>query len=338
MIRSVRLTLSLLLGAAGGAPTLGVAQVQPPAPVLAVDFSRGLEGWRRQRLDRRSTEYRVVQTDHGQVLASASRGSAGALVMPLPDGPTQVGRVSWAWSVHKSLTENVHEREKRGDDYAARVMVLFGDVELSERSRAIAYSWAGNEPVGSIYPNPSLSQVRTIVLRSGDVDAGRWIAEERDVEADYRAAFGEPAPPVAAIAIVVDTDDTGANAHAWFDDLKLFATDTTGAGRDVGRVIDPEVPQNQASGMPAWTSSPRFTAWMPVSCAISAVNGEVRKLRTTMWAVGCRRPTANAAWRFVPSDPAPKMMTGSFRSTSTSARILRQVSGSRASPSTTTRT
>jgi hypothetical protein len=52
--------------------------------------------------------------------------------------------------------------------------------------------------------------------------------EDRDLATDYEHAFGEPAPDVAAVAILVDTDDTGGAAMAWFDDLELWVPPTDG--------------------------------------------------------------------------------------------------------------
>ncbi|MCG8468250.1 MAG: DUF3047 domain-containing protein [Gemmatimonadetes bacterium] len=40
---------------------------------------------------------------------------------------------------------------------------------------------------------------------------------------DYEAAFGEPAPTLAAIALLVDTDDTHGAAMAWLDEIELVA-------------------------------------------------------------------------------------------------------------------
>ena len=81
--------------------------------------------------------------------------------------------------------------------------------------------WAGQEPLGSVFENPYISDVMTIVLRSGDDEAGAWVQEERDFVADYENAFGEPPPQLTAIAVLVDSDDTGSQAVARFDDFRI---------------------------------------------------------------------------------------------------------------------
>jgi hypothetical protein len=60
-----------------------------------------------------------------------------------------------------------------------------------------------------------------VVLESGAAKAGQWVGESRDLNADFRAAFGEDAPPVSGVAIATDTDNTGETARAWFGDLEL---------------------------------------------------------------------------------------------------------------------
>ena len=61
----------------------------------------------------------------------------------------------------------------------------------------------------------------TIVLESGDERSGRWIREDRDFVRDFRHVFGRSPEMVTALALIVDTDDTGARATAWFDDLQV---------------------------------------------------------------------------------------------------------------------
>ena len=43
----------------------------------------------------------------------------------------------------------------------------------------------------------------------------------RDVEADYRAAFGEAPPPISGVALMTDADNTGGSALAYYGDITL---------------------------------------------------------------------------------------------------------------------
>ena len=109
--------------------------------------------------------------------------------------------------------------QRSGDDYAARLFVIFGSGELRRDTRAICYVWAGRMPIGSAYRSPYVDGVQTIVLQSGDGRAGEWLEESRDFVADYVRAFGEEPDGIGAVALLVDTDDSGSRATAWFDDI-----------------------------------------------------------------------------------------------------------------------
>jgi hypothetical protein len=52
---------------------------------------------------------------------------------------------------------------------------------------------------------------------SSSLMPSRSVAEGRDFVRDYRAAFGEPPKLVAAVAVMVDTDNTKSSALACFD-------------------------------------------------------------------------------------------------------------------------
>jgi hypothetical protein len=129
---------------------------------------------------------------------------------------------------------------REGDDYAARVYVTFRyppeRLPAWQRVRAaalrllygedvphagLAYIWDARAPRGTIVPNAYTDRVRMIVVESGPANLGRWVGYERDLAADYRAAFGEEPPPVAGIALMTDTDDTGETVTAYYGDVTL---------------------------------------------------------------------------------------------------------------------
>ncbi len=174
-----------------------------------------------RRMAPRSTRYEVV-SDRGEVfLRGTSAGSASALWRQLDLERPRVLKLSWRWRVEMSLGGNEGEKTKAGDDYAARLLVAFGADPFSRTTPSLCYVWAAHEPVGSVFPNPYAANVATIVLESGDERSGQWTGERRDVLADFRASFGGRPDTVAAIAVIVDTDDTKTRAVAWFDDVRI---------------------------------------------------------------------------------------------------------------------
>ena len=132
-------------------------------------------------------------------------------------------------------------KTKAGDDYAARIYVLFdydaGRLSLIDRLKmqlaqslhgaqiptaALNYVWDNRYPVGTIQPNAYTDRARLVVVESGSANAGQWVTETRDVAQDFRAAFGEDPPDVIGIALATDTDNTGETATAWYGDIEFL--------------------------------------------------------------------------------------------------------------------
>ncbi len=177
------------------------------------------------RMDTNSSEkpapYRVVDDKKNLVLEMESKEGVIALWRMLNIHPVKFGKIKWQWKVDRSLTHNKKEKQKVGDDYAARLFIVFEPHLLSWKTRALCYVWAGKEPVGSAYKNPYSKSVGTIVVESGNIQAGEWVREERNFVKDYEKFFGEAPKMVSAIAIMVDTDNTQSEAIAWFDEIIL---------------------------------------------------------------------------------------------------------------------
>ncbi|MDX5364384.1 MAG: DUF3047 domain-containing protein [Pseudazoarcus pumilus] len=218
-------------------------------PVLAADitpFSKAQPGavapapWTHQTLPKveRSNAFELVEEAGSTVLRVESDASASTWLHAFP-APVEASRLRWRWKVSNAVAGSDFTR-KAGDDYAARVYVLFDypvdklgfgdrfkislartlhDVELP--AAAIAYVWGTAQQPDEAGPNPYTDRVRMIVVDSGDARAGQWHSVERDLAADFQRLFGEPAPRVAGIVVGADTDNTGGRVTAWFGDLQL---------------------------------------------------------------------------------------------------------------------
>jgi len=195
------------------------AQIPDTTIALQDDFSNPDLGdrWSYQRLANRHTAYRIIDG----ALEATARSSASALVRRV-DVPAEHAVIRWRWMIKQGLWQNRKEMTRGGDDYAARVFVIFGD-RLGERdTRALCYVWAAHEPSGSRFPSPYTEQVRMIVLQSGPGLAESWVSEERRIISDYLAAFGEPPRAnVGGVALMVDADNTRLEARAVFDDIAI---------------------------------------------------------------------------------------------------------------------
>lgn len=180
--------------------------------------------WEEQSLFAGSTTYAVVTLEGWCVLRAQSQKSASSLYRKLDLPAPATGRLHWSWRVPAPVPLKVSERTRDGDDYAARVTVVFEHSRLPSRSRALQYVWATHEPVGAMFPSPYSANVGMIVLRSGAAEAGTWREESRDILADYERFFGRPATRLSAVALMTDSDNSRSAAEAWYAGLKLETT------------------------------------------------------------------------------------------------------------------
>ena len=195
------------------------------APDLFDGFGPGWrERWREERFFQTPTIYSVGSDDGRPVLHAVSRAAHAGLVRRCEVSLPSLAELRWRWKVPAPLANPRPERTRGGDDYAARIFVIFESSWIPLQTRAINYVWSAREPVGTMFPNPYTKNVAMCVVRSGTAGAGRWHEERRDVLADYRQFFGEPPRRISAVAVLVDTDDTGLTAEAWFADLSLAST------------------------------------------------------------------------------------------------------------------
>jgi hypothetical protein len=164
---------------------------------------------------------KTVYTLEGSVLKARSVKSSSGLIKKLSVDTRKYPKLSWNWRIDHSLKrEDI--KSKKGDDFAARVYVLFPRT-FFWRMRAINYVWANKMAKGSEAVSPYTANSVIIALESGDEKAGVVVQEERDIREDYRRIFGEEPPLLGAVAILTDTDDTQDEATAWYGDITLGA-------------------------------------------------------------------------------------------------------------------
>lgn len=189
------------------------------------------------------TRYSLVKNDGKTVLQADADRSMSGLIHAVRVDLRQYPVLRWRWKIRAPL-KSADMTSKEGDDYAARIYVMFDypNEKLSFGTRAklkiaesfygqkiptaaLNYIWDNRQPVGTIQPNTYTDRARMIVVQSGSVRAGQWITETRDLTADFRAAFGEDAPDVVAVALATDTDNTGESATAWYGDIEFLSAE-----------------------------------------------------------------------------------------------------------------
>lgn len=227
---------------------LGAAQAQPVAPWRfepPVDADGALSArWRVVGLPQQKpplTRYAAAHVDGRSALRLDARASYGNFVLEAAGQPAP-RRLSWVWRLDQP-NPAADLRVKPGDDTAARVCLAFQlpleRVPFVERqllrlargktgemlpAATLCWVWGTVEPRDAVVDNPYSRRVRYIVLRTQADGSGRWLEESRDVAADWRRAFGDEAPeppPLAAVIVAADADNTGATSIAHVTGLML---------------------------------------------------------------------------------------------------------------------
>jgi len=178
----------------------------------------GVTGWERKKF-KGETEYRIVKDGDRSVLMALSNSAASGMFKKVKLDPEQYRYLRWRWKVAAPL-KNGFERVKQGDDYAARVYVVFPGFFFWQ-SKAINYVWGSQLAKNEFFPSPYTDNVAVIAIESGADRAGIWVTEQRDILADYRRYFGGEPRKLGAIAIMTDTDNTGSSATAWYGDITI---------------------------------------------------------------------------------------------------------------------
>lgn len=165
------------------------------------------------------TSYKLVVENGRTVIQADSKGAASGLYSKVNLDPNTFRYLSWSWKIKAPIAAG-YENKKSGDDYAARVYVVFPG-RFFWQTKAINYIWANHLPKSQTAPNAFSSNAMMVAVESGTEQTGKWITEKRDILADYRRLFGTEPQRIGAIAIMTDTDNTGAEATAWYGEISI---------------------------------------------------------------------------------------------------------------------
>ena len=209
---------------------LGLAILLFALPCLSGDLVVGnfgagdLSGWT-PKVFKGETSYSFVKEDGRTVLKAHSRAAASGLFKKMELNPRAYPVLRWSWKIEHTIGKG-NERTRAGDDYAARVYVVFPRT-LFWKTRAINYIWANTLARGAYVPSAYTSNSIMVAVESGNGEAGKWVDEERNIHEDYRKFFGEEPPLLGAVALMTDTDNTGEEAVAWYGDITLESREAT---------------------------------------------------------------------------------------------------------------
>ncbi len=233
------LLLSLILSA--GNSSAEEASLNTGEPYISIEFN-SLEGFEPLLFPKIPvhTEYSIMSTGGDSYLVAFSNSSASALVYTREFDVYEYPVLSWRWRV-SNVYKNGHAGIKSGDDFPARVYVMFAfdpkEATLWQRmvystlkavygkyppQSTLNYIWANRPHEARYITSPYTKKSKMVVMQEGPAkDPQAWAHEIVNVVNDYRAAFGKSPPRMARLAVMSDADNTKESATAHFDSITV---------------------------------------------------------------------------------------------------------------------
>ena len=222
---------------AGAHPVSAAARCEP----RDLGFDRAEAGWKHQPMSKlkRDTAYSIAKEDGHTVLRASAERSASLFASYFKPPAAVPASLSWRWKAD-ALVPGADNRVKDKEDAPLRVVVAFdGDKALlpaEEKRRfeaarkltgadlpfaVLMYVWSAHGPVDAVINSAHTSQVKMIAVASGSAGLGKWQPVKRDLARDYRRAFGAEPGALLGVAVMTDTDNTGAKSVGYYADIRL---------------------------------------------------------------------------------------------------------------------
>ena len=108
-------------------------------------------------------------------------------------------------------------REKKTDDQAGQLYVVFGTFKLT--AKIVGYLWENKAPKHTTGVSPAWGKTRLIVLQSGTEKIGTWMQEKRNLYADYKELFGKEPSKTSLISIFINSQHTKSRAECYYGEI-----------------------------------------------------------------------------------------------------------------------
>ncbi len=202
---------------------VNAGQNNPLAPIQIGLFSENsLNGWKEKKFVKQ-TSYRLVKQDNQTVLQAKAEASSSGLFKKVVVDLTTHPYLNWRWKLEKGHPP-LAERTKEGDDYAARIYVIFKGGLAFWKTKAINYVWSSTEEKGATWPSAFAGNYAILLaVRSPEDKKGIWYQEKRNVYEDFKKIFGEEIKKIQAVAIMTDSDNSKGSVRASYGDISFTA-------------------------------------------------------------------------------------------------------------------
>ena len=180
-----------------------------------------LNGWENKSFEGK-TQYTLKDEDQISYLYATSTQSASALYKKVKINIDQTPYLNWRWRADQALS-NLDEQSKLGDDYTARIYVVFKTGLTPLSAKALNYIWSSSSDPDTHWPNAYTEKAIMIPLRSNQDGINEWKTEKVNIKKDLIKYFGKSPQYIDGIAIMTDTDNSKGSASASYGDI-FFST------------------------------------------------------------------------------------------------------------------
>jgi hypothetical protein len=197
-----------------------------PESLIVDPVSAGLgadgipNGWALKQWFGGGHDIRIEKNDEKPVLHLVSKQNSFGIYKNFDFDIHDYHYLSWRWKV-TVLPTGGDVGNKKTDDQAAQVYVLFPKFPSAINTRLVGYIWENLTPKDLHVTSQKSSNTRYVVLRNHTDPLNQWTEEKRDVLQDYRDLFGEEPPQVGGVTLMIDSDDTKSTAESYFDILRF---------------------------------------------------------------------------------------------------------------------
>lgn len=208
---------------------------------LLEDFN-DLQNWRPMLFPKikQHTEYTIEKDGNKSYLKAESKASASGLILKKEFNVFEYPKVKWRWKI-SNVYKKGNAEEKSGDDYPIRIYIIFKyDPDKASFGQKIKYGvakliygeypphssltyiWESKSHNKRIITSPFTEEAKMVILEAGEENVGKWTEKEVNITEDYREAFGNDPPPIASLAIMNDSDNTGESSVSYIDFIEVF--------------------------------------------------------------------------------------------------------------------
>ena len=178
--------------------------------------------WRHKSFEG-NTQYSLVDIDGKSAIEAGSKISPSSLICQESVDLSKTPYLNWTWKVDQLPSGAASEKLMQGDDYGARIYIIFSTGFGFWNAASLNYVWSRQHAEEDSWINAFSDKVTMLVVESGESNLKEWQTYKRDVAADVKRYMGKDISKLKAVAIMTDSDNTQDTAKTYYGDIWFSA-------------------------------------------------------------------------------------------------------------------